>query len=134
MARDRRKIKGRKEEGRFLGLPIRVIDSPAYLSLSWSARALLVDIGRQYKGPGSNNGALMATFKLMKDRGWRSTSTLQKAKDELLDTGLIIETRMGGKHLPALYAVSWKPIDECGGIHHAKPTDVAPGTWKEWGN
>lgn len=50
--------KNRNRDGsRFMALPHVVLDSPAYLALSFSARALLVDIGRQYSG--GNNGRLL---------------------------------------------------------------------------
>ena len=63
-------------------LPRELIDHPAFLRLSAHAKALLIDLGAQYRG--DNNGDLGCAWKLMKPRGWRSEATLHKAKQELL--------------------------------------------------
>ena len=91
-ARDRWKEgRDKRERGRFLALPAAVLTSAAYLSLSPHGIKLLIDLGVQYNG--SNNGDLSAAWKLMRPRGWRSEETLAKAKRELLQTQLIVETR-----------------------------------------
>ena len=106
-------------------LPHAVLDSPDYINLRVSSKQLLIDIFRQHNG--HNNGDLSASFKLMLARGWTSKSTLKRALDGLLESGLIIKTREGwfqGQHSSrcALYAVSWLGIDECPG----KDLDVKP--------
>lgn len=106
-------------------LPHAVLDSPDYINLRVSSKQLLIDIFRQHNG--HNNGDLSASFKLMLARGWTSKSTLKRALDGLLDSGLIIKTREGwfqGQHSSrcALYAVTWLGIDECPG----KDLDVKP--------
>jgi hypothetical protein len=51
--------------------------------------------------------------------GFVSKDTLQRAKRELLEKQLIIQTREGRFTNPdgvcALYALTWLPLDECGG-------------------
>ena len=106
-------------------LPHAVLDSPDYINLRVSSKQLLIDIFRQHNG--HNNGDLSASFKLMLARGWTSKSTLKRALDGLLESGLIIKTREGwfqGEHSSrcALYAVTWLGIDECPG----KDLDVKP--------
>ena len=127
--------KGRRINGGFLAIPHEVLRSGAYKSLSASAVKLLVDLGGQFTG--SNNGDLCASMTMMKVKGWSSTATLHKAKQELLRAGLIEQTRQGGMNLgPSLYAVTWKPIDACedkrgNRRHDAKPTKVPSSLWRE---
>ena len=49
----------------------------------------------------------------------------------LLETGMIELTRQGGLHCASLYAVTWLPIDECGGKLDVNATAVASGLWKQ---
>jgi hypothetical protein len=125
--RSRVKTVGRKQSGSFLALPHRVLESANYLELSSKAVKLLIDICMQFRG--ANNGDLSTTWRLMKARGWRSRETLDTARDELLDAGMIEQTRQGGMHKCNLYAFTWQPIDECGGKLHVNPTKVASGLW-----
>ena len=138
MAQDsRQRSKGRKTSGTFTLLPHMVMDAPAFVNRGPSALKLLLDLSRQLNG--KNNGGLIATFSKMKERGWRSTSTLEAAKKELLAAGLIEQTRQGGlaqgARVPSLYAVTWLPIDEISdkagnNILDVSPTRVASGKWR----
>lgn len=116
MARNR--FKGNRIGGPFLALPRDVIDHPAFIALSPYAKALLIDLGAQYRG--DNNGDLCCAWKLMKPRGWRSEGTLHKAKHELLDAEFIFEARKGRRpNLCGLYALTWitfdaSPKHDCG--------------------
>lgn len=114
-ARDRYKsARDRCDGGPFLKVPLSVLNSVAYVQLSSHAKALLFDLYAQFRG--NNNGDLGAAWKLMKPRGWKSEATLQKAKRELLDSGLVAETRKGARpNKASLYAVTWWALDECGG-------------------
>jgi len=106
--------KDKRDGGAFYTVPAAVLNGVAYLDCSSHARMLLFDLLAQYRG--NNNGDLCAAFSLMKQRGWKSTHTLIAAKRELLDAGLIIETRMGARpNKASLYAVTWHALDECGG-------------------
>jgi hypothetical protein len=71
-----------------------LLDSPAYIALGWSARALYVDLRRTLGA--TNNGNISATLSTLKHRGWRSSATLNKALKELVAVGLIAQTRKGG--------------------------------------
>jgi hypothetical protein len=125
----RNRTTGRSESGSFLGLPHAVLESPNFTLLSAHAVKLLVDLGAAYRG--NNNGDLCCTWKLMQRRGWKSRDTLDRARRELLHFGLIELTRQGGMHCPSLYALTWKPIDECKGKLDVAPTRVASGLWRE---
>lgn len=96
--------------GAFLAMPMAVLNCPKYRSLSPSAVKLLFDIASQYNG--KNNGDLNAAFKVMKPKGWKSETTLTKARKELQETGFIAETRKGRlPNLCTLYGITWQPLD-----------------------
>jgi hypothetical protein len=126
VARNRFKSKGRAESGSYVTVPHDVLHSANYLALSAHAVKLLMDVVAQFRG--NNNGDLCASFTLMVKRGWRSRDTLCKAIRELRHYGLIELTRQGGKNLACLYALTWKPINECRG--KVSPTQVASGLWR----
>lgn len=120
---------GRRAGGQsFAGIPRRVMEHPDYIALSYSAKALLFELAYQYRG--KNNGDLTAAWAPMKARGWKSKATLSGALEELLDAGLVSCTRQGRFVNPggvcSLYALTWQPIDECGGKHDLEATATAP--------
>ena len=49
-----------KNKGRFAGVPLAVMDNPSYISLSFSARALLYEIAKQYNTTSNYKAALKA--------------------------------------------------------------------------
>ncbi len=129
MARNRLKAKGRREHGSFLALPLVVIDSKEFSSLSAYAVKLIIDLYAQFKG--SNNGDLCAAWSMMKKRGWRSKGTLHRALNELREKGFLLLARQGGKHKASLYALSFLAVDECKGKLEIPPTAAPPGTWRK---
>jgi hypothetical protein len=129
MTRSRLKSKGRHVSGSFAQLPHAVFQSPAYARLGAHAVKLLLDLFMQFRG--SNNGDFTAAWSVMRKCGWHSKDTLHRALRQLLDCGWIIKTRQGGKHRCSLYAVTWKPIDDCGGKLDVSSTRTALGTWKQ---
>ena len=122
--RKREKIKGRKESGRFVGLPFCVLKCDDYIGLSYKSKVLLIDLALQYNG--KNNGDLTAAFAILKKRGWVREATIFTAVQELMVANLIIRTREGQFQNPhsrcALYALAWQPIDECLG----KDLEIGP--------
>ncbi|NII75185.1 hypothetical protein FHW84_003783 [Dyella sp. SG562] len=128
MTRTLRKSKGRTETGTFLPVPTDVLKSHNFLSLSTKAKALILDLGARFTG--YNNGDLAAPWSWMQARGWRSKDTLHKAIKELVQAGMIEQTRQGGLHGPSLYAFTWRPIDECKAHPDISPTRVASGKWR----
>lgn len=129
MTRSRAKHRGRADSGSFFAWPRAVADSDAYRSASAPAVKLLNDLCFQFRG--NNNGDLSAAWRVMAPRGWKSRDTLTRALRELLELGLIEKTRQGGKHLCSLYALTWLPIDECGGKLDVPATRVPSGLWKQ---
>jgi hypothetical protein len=101
--------KGRTDESRepggYSALPWSVIDSRAYQALSCPAKALLIEIARQYVR--DNNGRLLASSAYLAKRGWRSRDVITRAKAELIDAQLIYQTVQG--HRPN--KASWYPFD-----------------------
>lgn len=134
----RQRQKGRRSSGTFAAIPHAVLDSQAFLSLTTAAVKLLLDLIRQFDG--KNNGNLAITYSQMQHRGWKSTSTLSRAKDQLLQHGLIEKTRQGGlaqgRKICSLFAITWLPVDRIEdrkGRHilDIPPAKVASGKWKK---
>lgn len=104
-----------RDSGGFIALPWAVMDCPAYGRLSMHARALLLEVARQFVR--DNNGRLLLSMAYMRTRGWNSASMLFKSKKELLDGGFIFETVRG--HRPnkaSWYAVTWLQLDKLKGF------------------
>ncbi|WNB76773.1 hypothetical protein [Methylomonas koyamae] len=101
--------------------------SPAAV-LSHKAAHLLDNLTAQYNG--KNNGDLSAAPKIMELFGWKSRGSIDESLTELLAFGFIEQTRQGGRNQCSLYAITWQPIDECGGKLDVKPTIVASNLWK----
>jgi len=115
MAKSRYKNATEKRDGGgHVAIPFAVLNGAAYLSLNAYARMLLFDLASQYRG--DNNGDLCMAWKLMHPRGWKSEETLGKAKRNLLEAGLIVETRQGMRpNKCSLFALTWYALDDCGG-------------------
>jgi hypothetical protein len=114
MARNRTRnklsIDLKRDGGSFLCYPWQVLDSKAYLDLSYPAKVLLLDIARQLSG--NNNGRLLASRAHLKKRGWNSSDTISRALRELLEAKLIHQTVMG--HRPnkaSWFAVTWYHLE-----------------------
>lgn len=113
MANGRNKLRrgdAGRDAGGFVALPWAVLDSPAYASLSFPARALLLEVARQFVR--DNNGRLLASAAHLEPRGWKSRDVITRAKRELLQAGFLFETVKG--HRPnkaSWYAVTWRELD-----------------------
>lgn len=111
-----------------------VFNSKEYYSLSSIAVKLLVDAMAIYNR--LNNGDLSFAFSIMKDRGWKSETTLRKAIKELLDANFLILSRQGGRNnRPNLYALSFYKINDCLNKDGFSKIDIkatrrAPDDWK----
>jgi hypothetical protein len=115
----------KKSGGRFIAIPFVVLKSDSYRSLKPYAAKLLTLMLMQYNG--NNNGDLSAAWSTMSGYGFKSKGTLNRSINALLDANLITRTRDSYFQHPnnqcALYAVTWKPIDECPGKRlTSKPT------------
>lgn len=104
-------------------------DKPALTAiLSHTAFRLLDNLLAQYNG--ANNGDLCAARKVMKLYGWNSSGTVDGAITQLIAMGFVERTRVGGRNQCSLYAITWLPIDECGGKLDVKETKVPSSLWK----
>lgn len=106
----------------------RVIDSPAYADLPFSARSLLLLLARQLTK--DNNGQLQASFKWCKKYGFGSEHTLRSSIAELINHGFIYRTRSHGANGAwAKYAVTWLSITKREGLFLANFDACA---WRHW--
>lgn len=129
MGRSLSRNKNRKEKAPFIIMPKACLNHQNYIALSPYAIKLLYDLYANYNG--HNNGDLCCAWSLMKERGWRSQTTLNEAKKELTYYGWIIPTRVGGKNMPTLYAVTFQAIDECKGKIDLPESSISSGQWKQ---
>ena len=107
---NRSKFKGNKYTEPFVGIVRSVFDSPDFTALSPFACKLLLELAGQYRG--DNNGNLTVAWSIVSKRGWRSRTTLYRAKKELIEAGFAYVTRKG--HMPSvceLLALTWFPLD-----------------------
>ena len=116
MGRSKWKAGRDKRDGRtFIALPLVVLESPGYRLASYPARALLIDVAIAYTG--SNNGKLTACAKYLRPKGWCSNATIHRALHDLIDCGLLIETRKGARpNKAAWFALSWLTLDQGQGL------------------
>lgn len=119
----------RYEKGGYVPIPHCVIRSDGYAKLSAHAVKLLNDMLSQYYG--SNNGDFHATFSLLKNRGWKSKGTLNKAIKELIASGFIEVSRQGGRNKCSLYAVTFYAIDDCKGKLDIQATNKPTSLWRK---
>ncbi len=105
----------------------RVIDSQAFVDMTFSARSLLLEMSRQLTK--DNNGHLQATYSYMQRHGF-SENTLSRAIAELISHGMLYRTRTGGyQQGAAQYAVTWLPIKNRNGIYLDGFKSCA---WRDW--
>ena len=133
MARGVKQFKDNVEKrggGQFTSIRTEVLRSDAWANTGAQGKRLIMDLAAQYRG--NNNGDLCATWKFMRERGWKSKSTLDAAKKELLEKKWILTTRKGGRKTPDLLALTFWGIDECSGKldPHICPRKKPHDTWK----
>jgi hypothetical protein len=118
----RAKGKSGQKKRPFVMLPKDVLNHEDYINLSLKSKSLLVDVLRQYQG--YNNGDLSITLSLMRPHGWTSNASLTSAKNELIESNLLVLTRQGGRNRCSLYGVTFHNIDECSGKLDVTPTSA----------
>jgi hypothetical protein len=115
MAKTWKTARDKRDGSTFVALPFVVIDSPGYRAASHTARSLLLDLARQFRG--HNNGKLTACRKYLGPLGWRSNDVIVRARRELIDCRLIVETRKGARpNRAAWYALAWQKLDVTVGL------------------
>lgn len=111
-----RNVKGDsgRDAGGFVAVPWSVMDCPAYAGLSHPAKALLMEVARQFVR--DNNGRMLLSAAYLRTRGWFSAGVIQKAKQELVKAGFIFQTVMGQRpNKASWYAVTWRALDKLPG-------------------
>lgn len=113
--------------GLYGAIPHTVLDSVAFMGASYPAKSLLFELMRQHSG--GNNGHLHLSFSWLQRRGWKSRDVIQRARDELMQRNLLIQTRQGGLNIGASrYAVTWLRISNFVGLE-IEAKDYHPGAW-----
>jgi hypothetical protein len=118
-----------RDSGGFVALPWTVLDCPAYAALSYPARALLIEVARQFVR--DNNGRMLLSIAYLSKRGWKSSDVITRAKRELLAAGFIFETVMG--HRPnkaSWYAVTWRALDKLQGYDEGATASFVRGAYR----
>lgn len=126
----RQKAKGRAA-ATYLGIPHYVVRSEEFGQLDGWETKYLVEVAAAYNG--RNNGDLSYPWSLAEQRGWRSSSTHNKARDALVEAGWLVITRHGRRgRICNLYAVTWWPIDEVKAkFVEVAPTATASNAWQK---
>lgn len=131
-ARRRAALQESRTPGTYSPWPHACAKHPNYLARSIAAKALLSHFLGEFRG--FNNGDLSCAWKTMKARGWRSRTTVEKARDELERTGWIVRTRQGFRNRCNLYALTIFAIDDTRGKADVAPTRSPLGFWKDGRN
>ncbi len=120
--------KGRNPKGRVYVVPHSLAKHPNWVRLSPHAKLLWLELGLEYNL--LNNGWLACPYKyLLKERGFRSRSTISKCFDELLWYDFIEQTYPGSIKECARYALTHLDInDHREGLVSARK---APHTYKQ---
>jgi DNA-binding PadR family transcriptional regulator len=125
-------ISQKDEMGAHARLYDQIANGPAWLALSFSARALYMQLRVKLKH--TNNGNIEATLGTLKHSGFKSSSTLAKALRELETVGLIAKTRQGGitagGRLCNLYRFTDKPMHEF--PKQRLSAGKASHEWRQW--
>lgn len=113
----------------FFPLDKAMLKSPEWASLTSHTVKLIVDLGVQYQG--NNNGDLCAAWSVMRPRGWRSPATLNRSLKDAKGKGFVEVSRQGGRNKCSLYALTFFPVNECGGKLDIKHAITATHAWRK---
>lgn len=119
-----------RDPGGFVALPWSVLDSAAYMGLSHAAKALLLEVARQYHR--DDNGRMLLSRAKLATRGWFSADAIQKAKAELIEAQLIFETVKGCRpNKASWYACTWRELDKIPGYDAGVEKVFKRGAYRE---
>lgn len=109
MARNKKTKRPESISGGYSSIPWIVLDSQSFIGATDKAKALLWALIRQHNG--QNNGHLHLAKKWLYEKGWTCHENNSKARDELIERGLIQQTKWGGLNAgPDFFAVTWLDI------------------------
>lgn len=119
MARKKNNKRPEYISGGYSAIPWMVLDSQSFIGATDKAKALLLALIRQHNG--QNNGHLHLAKKWLYEKGWKCHENNSKARDELLERGLIQQTKWGGLNAgPDFFALTWLDIT------NYIPLDIGP--------
>jgi hypothetical protein len=107
---DRAKVRRRHDGPNFVRLFCYMLDCPAYVSLSSSARAAFVEVKRGYNG--SNNGRIVLSARDLATRLGCHRDTASHALQELIDKGFIEPRIKGAYSVKFRRATEWRLNDQ----------------------
>jgi hypothetical protein len=126
-----RRGQGSKKENNhpYAAIQHRILDSAAWADLSFSSRALLVQIARKLTRE-NNNGHLEAAYSYLARFGY-SDSTVTRGITDLVTHGFLFRTKRGGYNRgTSRFAVTWlKLSDNKEGI---SPQGFRMDAWRDW--
>ena len=115
MARRSKQARPESISGGYGAIPWMVMDSVSFKGASDKAKALLFALMRQHNG--SNNGHLHLAKKWLYNQGWTCHENNSKARKELIERSLIVQTKWGGLNMGAdLFALTWYDITNYVGL------------------
>ncbi|ADI29535.1 hypothetical protein [Methylotenera versatilis] len=115
MARKNKQARLESISGGYGAIPWTVLDSVSFKGASDKAKALLFALMRQHTG--NNNGRLHLAKKWLYNQGWTCHENNSKARNELIERGLIVQTKWGGLNMGAdLFALTWYDITNFVGL------------------
>jgi hypothetical protein len=115
MAKKNDLIRPERIYGGYAGIPWVVIDSNSFKGATDKAKALLFALMRQHTG--HNNGRLHLAKKWLYAQGWTCDENNRNACRELIERGLVIQTKWGGLKMgPNYYALTWHDISNYVGL------------------
>jgi len=115
MARKSKKSRPELISGGYGAIPWVVMDSDSFKGASDKAKALLFALMRQHDG--FNNGHLHLAKQWLYNQGWTCHENNSKARNELIDRGLVVQTKWGGLNMgPDLFALTWHDISNYIGL------------------
>lgn len=113
--------------GAYTAVPHMLLDNAAFIGASDRAKSLLFALMRQHNG--GNNGRFQLTDKWLKKHGWPSAGLNIKVRVELIERGLIVQTKRGGLNIGAnWFALTWLPITNYVGLD-ITASDYHQGAW-----
>lgn len=115
MGRSKKQARSETISGGYSAIPWTVLDSVSFIGASDKAKALLFALMRQHNG--NNNGRLQLSKTWLAKHGYTCPASNIKARNELLERGLIIQTKHGGLNMGAdQFALSWHDISNFVGL------------------
>ena len=119
-----------RDSGQFVALPFSVLDNA--IGLSVHAKALLLEVARQFNSKAPNNGRLLLSRAHLAPRGWNSSDMIMKAKRELLAAGFIFETAKGARpNKASWYAMTWRALDKIEGFDYGAEQAFERGAYRK---